>query len=565
MRPLEPALLRHARSARAYLAGGAVLAGVQAGAILVFAWQLQAIVVGLIGGVGLDALAGATAWFAAAVVVRALVAWAWGAAGTIGAATVASELRVAALRSLAASPERATGSSVDAAVAVGGGLDALQPYFGRFLPQLVATVVVVPVLVVATWLVDPLSGLILVIVIPLIPVFMVLIGLVTRAVQERQWAALTHLSRQFLELVGGLSTLIVYGRQHRQEGRIRADTEDYRVRTMRVLRVTFLSSFVLELAASLSVALVAVSIGLRLVDGAMAFAAGLFVLLLAPEVFLPLRNVGAQFHASAEGIEASREVLALIDGPGRAGAAGRADASAGRAAGGDPVAVADAPGARPGAAGRTVPPVLEVRGLVVEYAGRRVVDGLDLAVRAGEVVALGGPSGAGKSSVLSAILGFVPSAGEIAVDGRRDAHGRRGRLAWAGQDAVLLPGTVTGNVALGAETADSGGVSRALREAGSEDLDPGQAIGAQGAGLSGGQSERVQVARALYRLRDGDLPLLVLDEPTSATDADREARLVASLRALAREGRAVLVVSHRPAVLEAAHRVVRLEEAARVG
>ncbi|GLI29051.1 hypothetical protein ARHIZOSPH14_32930 [Agromyces rhizosphaerae] len=542
MRPLDPALLRHARSARGYLAVGALLAAVQALAILAFAWSLQSLVVGLIGGASLESLSTWTAWFAAAVVVRALVAWGWDAAGTIGAAAVASELRLAALRALGRAPGRRAGSTVDTAVAVGGGLDALQPYFGRFLPQLVATVVVVPTLVVAVWIADPLSGLILVIVLPLVPVFMVLIGLVTRAVQERQWEALTHLSRQFLELVGGLSTLIVHGRQHRQEHRIRADTDDYRVRTMRVLRVTFLSSFVLELAASLSVALVAVSIGLRLVDGAMAFSAGLFVLLLAPEVFLPVRNVGAQFHASAEGITAARNVLALIDAPDEE----RSDAPAG-----ETVAADDA--------------VLDLRGVSVEYDGRAAVEGLDLVVHRGELVALGGPSGAGKSSVLGAVLGFVPHEGEILVDGRADAADRRGRLAWASQEAVLLPGTVAENVALGEQRADPDAVRRALRDAASDDVAPEQAIGARGDGLSGGQSDRVAIARALHRLHARDLPLLLLDEPTAATDPGREARLVQTLRALAREGRAVLVVSHRPAVLEAADRVVRIEAVTHVG
>ncbi|BDZ66240.1 thiol reductant ABC exporter subunit CydD [Agromyces mangrovi Wang et al. 2018] len=547
MRPLDPALLRHARSARWYLLVGAVLAGAQALAILAFAWSLQSLVVGLIDGASLASLSTWTAWFAAAVVVRALVAWGWDAAGAIGAAAVASELRVAALRALGRSPGRRVDSTVDTAVAVGGGLDALQPYFGRFLPQLVATVVVVPTLVLAVLVADPLSGLILVIVLPLVPVFMVLIGLVTRAVQERQWAALTHLSRQFLELVGGLSTLIVHGRQHRQEARIRADTDDYRVRTMRVLRVTFLSSFVLELAASLSVALVAVSIGLRLVDGTVAFAAGLFVLLLAPEVFLPVRNVGAQFHASAEGITAARNVLALIDAPDEDGA--------------------DAAASGPVAAGAASDDdvVLDLRGVSIAYDERAAVDGLDLVLRRGELVALGGPSGAGKSSVLGAVLGFVPHEGAISVGGRSDAASRRDRLAWAGQEAVLLPGTVAENVALGDPEPHPEAVRRALREAATDDVAPEQPIGARGDGLSGGQTDRVAIARALHRLRARDLPLLLLDEPTAATDPEREAALVRTLRGLASEGRAVLVVSHRPAVLEAADRVVRIEAVTHVG
>ena len=198
------------------------------------------------------------------------------------------------------------------ATLLGPGLDALDEYFGRYLPQLVLTVVATPAFVIAAWIADPLSGLVLVIVLPLIPVFMALIGMATAAVQRRQWDSLAALSRGFLEVVGGLSTLMVFGRAERQAARIRAVTDDYRRGTMKVLRITFLSGFTLELAASLSVALVAVSIGLRLVAGDMSLAPGLFVLVLAPEVFLPLRNVGAAFHASAAGVTASADAFDLL-------------------------------------------------------------------------------------------------------------------------------------------------------------------------------------------------------------------------------------------------------------
>ena len=196
---------------------------------------------------------------------------------------------------------------------LGPGLDALDEYFGRYLPQLVLTAVATPMCIVAAWIADPLSGLVLVIVLPLIPIFMALIGMATAAVQRRQWDSLAALSRGFLEVVGGLSTLAVFGRAERQTARIRAVTDDYRAGTMKVLRITFLSGFTLEFAASLSVALVAVSIGLRLVAGDMTLAPGLFVLVLAPEVFLPLRNVGAAFHASAAGVTASADAFDLLD------------------------------------------------------------------------------------------------------------------------------------------------------------------------------------------------------------------------------------------------------------
>ena len=221
--------------------------------------------------------------------VRALAAWAWDLVGSSGALRVKAELRTELLTALETRPTGVPGfPTARVATLLGAGLDALDAYFGTYLPQLVLTVIATPVLIVTVWIADPLSGLVLVIVLPLIPVFMALIGMATEAVQRRQWQSLASLSRGFLEVVGGLSTLVAFGRAERQVARIRAVTDDYRARTMKVLRITFLSGFTLEFAASLSVALVAVSIGLRLVGGDMTLVAGLFVLVLAPEVFLPL-------------------------------------------------------------------------------------------------------------------------------------------------------------------------------------------------------------------------------------------------------------------------------------
>ena len=301
------------------------------------------------------------------------------------------------------------------ATLLGPGLDALDEYFGRYLPQLVLTVVATPAFVVAAWIADPLSGLVLVIVLPLIPVFMALIGMATAAAQRRQWDSLAVLSRGFLEVVGGLSTLMVFGRAERQSTRIRAVTDDYRRGTMKVLRITFLSGFTLELAASLSVALVAVSIGLRLVAGDMSLAPGLFVLVLAPEVFLPLRNVGAAFHASAAGVTASADAFDLLAAA-QEGGTGAIEREARRAG--------DVGGSRASDGGATPPAASGARdGLVIEHlrvhrGARVVLDGFDLEARPGEVVAVTGASGSGKSSLLAALLGFADA------DGQRDARRR---------------------------------------------------------------------------------------------------------------------------------------------
>lgn len=538
MKPLDPRLVRRSRGARAFLVVGAALAFIQSGATIAFAWGLASLVAELVSGRTATAAAHA-ALVAGAVLVRAGAAWAWDAASSAGAQRVKREFR----NELLAGLERRPGGvpeypSARIATLLGPGLDALDEYFGRYLPQLVLTAIATPLLIFAAWRADWLSGMTFVIVLPLIPVFMILIGLATQAVQRRQWESLTALSKAFLELLGGLSTLMVFGRERRQGARIRAVTDDYRVQTMKVLRVTFLSGFALELAASLSVALVAVSIGLRLVEGGLTLAIGLFVLVLAPEVFLPLRNVGAAFHSAAGGVTASGDALDLLAAT-AGGHGAHAPATGGRA---------DASGGPDG--GRTG---LVVDGLVVRRGGRTVVDGLSFRAEAGEVVALVGTSGAGKSSVIAALLGFTEAGGQIRL-GAVDRPGHRA-MGWAAQTPALLAGTVAENVRLGDEHAPGGLLADALRLA-SVDVPPGTVLGPGGTGLSGGQAQRVAVARAIHRVLARDLALLVLDEPSSALDAAREAALARGLRELAGAGRAVLVAAHRQALIAAADRVI---------
>ena len=524
------------------MVAGAALALLQAGATIGFAWALATLVTGFIAGAAPAGAGWTVTLLLVAASVRALSGWLWEWVGSAGAMRVKSELRDDLLTALERRPGGIRGlTTARVATLLGPGLDALDEYFGRYLPQLVLTAIATPVLVAAAWTADWLSGLILVIVLPLIPVFMALIGMATEAVQRRQWQRLHSLSRGFLEVVGGLSTLMVFGRAERQVDRIRRVTDDYRSTTMKVLRVTFLSGFTLELAASLSVALVAVSIGLRLVAGDFTLAPGLFVLVLAPEVFLPIRNVGAAFHASSAGLEASRDALDLLE------QAGEPD---GRA---EPVetVVADAAG-------------LRVRGLRVLRDDTAVLDGLDLDVAPGEFVVVTGESGSGKSSLLAALLGFAEAEGEATLDGVPMGAATRSRTAWAGQSPVLLAGTVAENVRLGEADAAEPVLARALR-LGGVDVPADRVLGPGGAGLSGGQAQRVATARAVNRLLASGGRLLLLDEPSSALDPEREAELGRHLRELAGDGRIVLVTTHRGGLAGAADRVVRLPEVARVG
>lgn len=512
--------------------------------MIAFAWSLTSLVTGFIGGVSPADSGAALVTLLAAASVRALAGWLWEWVGSAGAMRVKSELRDDLLAALERRPSGIRGlTTARAATLLGPGLDALDEYFGRYLPQLVLTVVATPVLVISVWIADWLSGLILVIVLPLIPVFMALIGVATGAVQQRQWRRLESLSRGFLEVVGGLSTLMVFGRAERQVGRIRRVTDAYRSSTMKVLRVTFLSGFTLELAGSLSVALVAVSIGLRLVAGDFTLAPGLFVLVLAPEVFLPIRNVGAAFHASTAGLEASRVALDALE-QAEVTAVHQSSQAADRAG------VTDAAG-------------LRIRDLRVIRDGTVVLEGLNLDVAPGEFVVVTGDSGSGKSSLLSAILGFADLEGEMTIDGVPVGAATRSNTAWAGQAPQLLSGTIAENVRLGQPEAAPQLLERALR-LGGIDLPGHRMLGPSGAGLSGGQAQRVATARAVHRLLAADARVLLLDEPSSALDAEREQELGGRLREIARDGRAVLVTTHRPGLAEAADRTVALSEVARV-
>ena len=542
MKPLDPRLLRYARAARGVFAVGGGLGLLRTIAIICWSWALAqliaAAVLPLIGNPTGRVSEGAFApadlgWLTlvavAALVLRSISAWGMDAVAARGAIRVKAQLRGAALDALdARSPERRDGASdTELATTLGRGLDALDGYFSGYVPQLILTAIATPLLILVLLIADPFSAITVIIVFPIIPVFMILIGLATQAVQDRQWAQLQRLSASFLDVVSGLATLKIFRREDRQVARIARETEEYRSRTMTVLRVTFLSGFVLDLAGTFSIALVAVTVGTRLVNGEFPLALGLFVLLLLPEVFIPIRQVGAAFHASTEGLAASTSVFELIEGD---------EASDSRASASRIVLSVERSGP------------LKFDAVEVVRGVRAVAEPVTFAVQPGEFVALSGPSGAGKSTLISAVLGFVePGAGTIT---------RPPEVAWTGQRPGLLQGTIAANVALGDPDPDPELVTRALSAAALTDVDPATALGAGGAGLSGGQAQRVGIARAFYRAWRRDVGALVLDEPTSALDTTSEAQICEALRSEAAAGRAVLVVSHRPGVLAAADRVV---------
>ncbi|MGX1817133.1 thiol reductant ABC exporter subunit CydD [Streptomyces albidoflavus] len=542
MKPIDPRLLRYARATRLFLAAVVVLGALGAGLVIAQAMLLAELIVSSFEQrFDTGDLTTPLLLLVAVALGRALVSWLTELAAHRASAAVTSELRMRLVeRAGQLGPGWLGGQRTGSLIALATrGVDALDDYFARYLPQL-GLAVVVPVAVLARIVTeDWVSAAIIVVTLPLIPLFMALIGWATQSRMDRQWGLLSRLSGHFLDVVAGLPTLKIFGRAKAQAESIRRITHDYRRATLRTLRIAFLSSFALELLATLSVALVAVTIGMRLVHGDMDLYTGLVILVLAPEAYLPLRQVGAQYHAAAEGLAAADEVFAVLETP--------------------------VPNT-----GTQAPPAgaLAFEGVTVRYRGRDApaVREAAFTVDPGETVALVGPSGCGKTTLLQAALGFVaPAEGRVTVGGTDLAEVDREqwhqRIAWVPQRPQLFAGTVAENVRLARSDASDAEVARALEQAGAQEFVAGLPAGAEtelgedGAGLSAGQRQRVALARAFL----ADRPVLLLDEPTAALDGASEEAIVEAVRRLA-VGRTVLLVVHRPALLAVADRVVRLDE-----
>lgn len=558
-RPFDPRLLRQVPAARLPLAALGLLGVLAAVLIIAQATTLATVLAAAARG-ELDraALGG----FLATVAGRAALGWAQGVLAASAAATVTAQLRVDLFTAIhrrgpAWVSEQRAGQL---ATLTGRGLDALDGYFTGYLPQLVLSVTV-PVAVLARLVfADWSSALIVAVTLPLIPIFGALLGWHAQAATERQWRRLTQLGGHFLDMVAGLATLRAFGRERDQAEAVRRMADRHRVATMTTLRVAFLSALVLELVATLAVALVAVPVGLRLLTGGMALSTALLVLLLTPEAYLPLRAAGSKFHASMEGLTVLDEALTLIadadTGGDRAGAATVGQVGA---------ATVDRAGAAARAVVRSAPAEIRFEAVTVAYRRTTALRDVDLTIRAGERIAVVGPSGAGKSTLLHLLLGFVaPTCGRITVDGvdlaDLDIDQWRRQLAWVPQHAHLFAASLADNIRLGSPDAPSTQVTAAVQAAALTDvvaaLPDGldTRLGERGHGLSSGQRQRVALARAFLR----ESPVVLLDEPTARLDGESEAAVLAGSRQLI-AGRTALIVAHRPALIDGVDRVVRLD------
>jgi ATP-binding cassette subfamily C protein CydD len=434
------------------------------------------------------------------------------------------------------------------------GLDGLDSYFARYLPQLVLSVLV-PMAVVATvTAADWISGVVIAVTLPLIPFFAALVGLHTKAATRRQWRLLAQLGGHFLDVVQGLPTLKAFGRAKFQEQVIARVTSEHRSATMATLRIAFLSALVLELSAALATAVVAVETGLRLLYGHMSYQTALLVLLLTPEAYLPLRAVAAQYHASAEGTAAAESIFAILDTARPAQAAQPATA-AGAERAPSPV-VPDL---------RTAP--IRLDRVTVAYPGRDrpAVEGLDLTIDPGELIVLIGPSGAGKTTVLRLLLRFaVPAAGAVSVGGTDLAYVPvdhwRAQLAWVPQHPRFFTGSVADNIALGRPGASRAAIEDAAALAGAaafiEALPHSYdtQLGERAAGVSAGERQQLALARAFLR----DVPLLLLDEPTAHL-APAAAAAIGDVIGGPLAGRTIIMATHRDPGLRRASQVIPLD------
>ncbi len=545
---LDRRLVRLAATARRDL-GLTVALNAASGITIVAAAALLSRIVAaaFLAGAGLPELAPLLALLIGLGAVRAALAWAAEVSAHRVAAHVKATLREQlSAQLLAGGPVAQRGERTGELVnTLTEGVEALEAYCAQYLPQLALTALVPATLLLFIFPRDWLSGLVLLVTAPLLPLFMQLIGQAAEARTQRQWVTLSRMSAYFLETLQGLTTLKLLGRSREALREIARVSDAFRRATVSVLRVAFLSALALELIATLSTAVVAVEIGLRLLYGRLTFEPAFFVLLLAPEFYRQFRTLGVRFHAGMAGVAAARRIFAVLA------------PAAGENAGAWPrLSVAavqgDAPAGHPALTGAWEQ--LAFEGVTCTYPGaeRPALRDLSFTLRRGQRIALVGPSGAGKSTVAALLLRFLePAAGAITVEGQPlaafPAEMWRRQIAWVPQQPHLFNATVAENIRLGRPEADAAAVERAARLAGLHEtlraLPQGYAtpLGEQGARLSGGEVQRLALARALLR----EAPLLILDEPTAHVDPVQAAELEATL----------LTLPGRPAILWIAHRL----------
>ena len=584
MRPFDPRLLKYARSARKPIIITGLIGTLIAIAVITQSLLISAALSPVItGNARLSDVAGFVVALVIVIIIRGLLVGLRDSLGQRAADSAIRDLRCEVLHATEElGPRWRAVHGADTTTLLTRGLDDLGPYFVKFLPQLVLTMTATPLALAIMLYLDAWSGVIALFVIPLIPVFMALIGRFTQDSSKAKLVAMERLGSQLLDLMAGLPTLRSLGRENGPRAHLEALGKENTRTTMATLRVAFLSGAALEFLSTLSVALVAVEVGMRLVAGNVTLFTGLAVIMLAPEVFEPLRQVGAQFHASANGVaaaqsafeiieterpQASRTVSPLVSSPSNEATLTTSTSSPNSGADGDstsPVSL------------RQAPPIssctIELENLSVAARGTWAPHNLSASIQPGQLTVLEGASGAGKSTTVLTILNLLtPTKGSVVLaplDGATpscdvsdcDANSWWKQITWVPQAPTILPGTLLENMAL--KTVTSGLVEAAqatgfhtIVEAMPDGWD--SKVGVGGIGLSVGQRQRLALTRALVN----DSPLVILDEPTAHLDAVSEEEITRAIRALKSQGKTVLVIAHRQALKTIADLVILVESA----
>ena len=544
MKPLDLRLLRYARSSRVYLFLTVVVAITSAVFTITQAYLLTKIIVAIFqkhenfAGIK-SSLIALIAVFVARIILSYFTEW----LGAIASSRMRNELRLQLLNKALTSGAGTVNEmgSTQLSVLATRGINNLDGYLAKFIPQLFIASIV-PLLVGATIASEDLqSGIIVLLTIPLIPIFGIMIGRYTAAATMKRWKSLEILSGYFADLLKGMRTLKVYGRAHLQTEKLKAVGAEYQEETMRVLKISFLSSLALELIATLSVALLAVSIGLRLVSGSLSLSVGLFILIISPEVYWPIRQVAGYFHAAADGIAAFNQIYAILDMNEVVGSVEISDISA-----------------------------ISWSSITIEYPDRNSIHIPAGQIKSGEFQALIGASGSGKSTLVKILLGFlVPTSGEISVSTSQGTFpledinpiSLRALISWLPQEPHFAIGTISQTLRQVSPAASDRDLAQLLNDVGLElgDLNRGLAteLGKLQQGLSVGQLRKIGLARAIAK----KAPVLILDEPSASIDDASEEIISQLVQREASLGRIVLVISHRPVLADAAHTTIDMARA----
>jgi ATP-binding cassette subfamily C protein CydD len=547
-------LLQQVRGVRVYLVVTVGLSSLIGGLIVAQAHFLSVIITGVfLAGQALDQTKGFLLGLLVVIAARAILLWGSEVTAHRIARQVKTRLRKRLMAHLVALGPRYTQGerSGELTTTFVEGVEALDAYFTQFLPQVFLTILVPLIILIAVFSVDLLSGVVLLVTAPLLPIFMILIGLAAEALTRRQWRSLGLMSAHFLDVLQGLPTLKLFGRSKVQQETIRRVSDQYRRLTMRVLRVAFLSSLVMELGATISTAIIAVEVGLRLLYGQMAFPQAFFVLLLAPEFYLPLRTLGARFHASMSSEAAAQRLFEILETPTPAQTTLLHNRQ-------EKVPLEDSNGSPAG--------LIRFEDVSYAYDGERpALQGVSLQIAPGQKIALVGPSGAGKSTIAHLLLRFIHAdTGRVSVNGigleEIPPHVWRRQIAWVPQRPYLFNTTVVENIRAGRPEATQAEIITAAQQAHAHEFIQGlpqgydTIIGERGARLSGGQAQRIALARAFLK----NAPLLILDEATAQLDVESEAAVLQAITQLM-QGRTVLMIAHRLSTIYSADTIIVLD------